>query len=67
MISVQIILLIIIIIAMYVPVIETANMGVLNQLQSSSTNPIHMPYGYSPWLRPVMQRGMHFNNPRWSR
>ena len=68
----QLILLIIIILALVYdktlhPTIETANMGVINQLQTSSTDPLTMPYGYSPWLRPVMQRGINFYYPQWSR
>lgn len=59
-------------------VIETANMGVLNQLMSSSTDTIpidhifpHNPHNphipHNPHLRPVLQRGQHFFNPQWHR
>ena len=35
-------------------IIENANLGALTQLETE-------------YFRPVMQRGMYFNNPRWTR
>ena len=63
MINIQLILISIIILMALFPTIEHANLGVLNQLQTSSAD---MQYNYST-IRPVMQRGMYYNNPGWSR
>ena len=64
-----IILFSIILFMAFFPLIEGAagSRGALIQLATSSTDTRTMPYGYSPWVRPVMQRGMYFGNPRFVR
>lgn len=72
-------LLIILLVVILFPVIENAasSPGTFDQLATSSTTTL--PYGATPWMRPVfpalrpsnvrpvLQRGVHFNNPGFHR